>query len=181
MLANTPERYGVLSRALHWLSALIVLALFGVGLVMTELDKQDPLRQQLFFYHMSTGVLLFLLTVVRVIWLKVSPPPPLPGGLAGWERMLTLVVKSLMYLLLLGIPVAGYLIAATAGKPVPFYGLFEIPPLVGESEALHEVFEELHEILAWSLILLALLHIAGALKHRWFDMNEEVDVLRRMT
>ena len=100
--------------------------------------------------------------------------------LDNWEKMLTTVVKSLMYLLMLLIPLAGILIVNTKGNPVNFYGLLELPMLVAENEGLHELMEEVHEVLAFGLLFLVLLHVAGALKHRFYDMGNEIDVMKRM-
>ena len=130
--------------------------------------------------HTSTGVLVLMLAVVRVTWLKISPAPRLPVMMDDWEKTLTTLVKSLMYLLMLLIPIAGILIVNTKGDAVSFYGLFEVPMLTGENKELHELMEEIHELFAFSLLFLVILHIAGALKHRFFDMSKELDVMKRM-
>jgi len=159
MLLNGPDRYGVVSRAIHWITALLFFVMLGVGL--------------------WTGLLVFGLTLFRLLWLVITPPPPLPDTLQAWEILLARFVRILMYVLLLAIPVAGYLNLAYDGQGATFYGLFTIPPLVAENHALHEAFEEVHELLVWSLLFLVLLHIAGALKHR-YELGPGVDVLRRM-
>lgn len=180
MLANTENRYGLFSRAIHGIMLILIFAMLAVGIYMTDLDKTDELRKQLFGLHMSTGVLVLLLAMVRIIWLRVSPAPGLPAMLANWEKMLTTVVKSLMYLLMLLIPIAGILVVNTKGIPVNVYGLFELPMLAAENEGLHELMEEVHEVLAFGLLFLILLHVAGALKHRFYDMGNEIDVMKRM-
>jgi cytochrome b561 len=85
-----------------------------------------------------------------------------------------------MYLLMLLIPIAGILIVNTKGIEVDVYGLFKLPMLTGENEDLHELMEEVHEVLAFSLLFLVVLHVAGALKHRYIDMGNELDVMKRM-
>jgi len=180
MPGNDSQRYSAPSRAIHWLTAVLVFVMIGLGVTMEELEKGDPLRSQLFMLHMSTGVLIVMLTLLRLGWLVVSPGPALPAVLAGWERALARLVKWLLYLGLFAVPAAGYLIAASDARPVPFYGLFEIPPLVAENHDLHELMEEVHEVLAWTLLALVGLHVAGALKHRFLDRNPEADVLGRM-
>ena len=180
MLLNGPDRYGVVSRAIHWITALLFFVMLGVGLWMEELlDDSSALGEQLLFLHQSTGLLVLGLTVLRLLWLIVTPPPPLPETLQAWEILLARFVRILMYVLLLAIPVSGYLNLAFDGHDVTFYGLFTIPALVSENHDLHEVFEEVHELLVWSLLFLVLLHIAGALKHR-YELGPGVDVLRRM-
>ncbi|RMG30949.1 MAG: cytochrome b [Gammaproteobacteria bacterium] len=179
MLTNGPDRYGVVSRALHWFTALLFFGMLVLGLTMASLDDADPLKAQLLFYHQSTGLLIFVLTLARLGWLAFSPPPPLPETLQQWEILLAQAVRILMYLLLLAVPVAGYLTLAYDGQDVRFFGLFPVPALVGQDAVLHEVFEEVHEVLVWTLFLLVVLHIAGAVKHR-LELGPGVDVLRRM-
>jgi cytochrome b561 len=180
VLTNSENRYGLVSRAIHGIMMLLIFGMLGVGMYMTDLEKTDEMRKVLFDLHMSTGVLVLLLAVVRMIWFRVSPPPKLPVALATWEKTLTSVVKYLMYLLMLCIPITGILVVNTKGYAVGFYGLFELPMLTGKNKELHELLEEVHEVLAFSLLLLVVLHIAGALKHRYFDMGNELDVIKRM-
>ncbi len=180
MLTNNEQSYGLVSRGLHGLLMLMIFVMLGVGLYMTELDKTDDLRKQLYALHKSTGVMIFMLVVVRILWLKLSPGPALPSALANWEKILTTVVKSLLYLLMLAIPLSGVLMSNSKGYPVNVYGLFELPMLVGENEGLHEIMEELHGFFAYSLLFLVLLHAAGALKHRFLDTGPNIDVMKRM-
>ena len=180
MLMNSADKYGLVSRAIHGVMLLLVFGMIGVGMYMADLDKADEMRKVLLEMHTSTGVVVLLLAVVRIAWLRVSPAPRLPAALENWEKTLTTVVRSLMYLLMLLIPVAGILAVNTKGVAVGFYGLFELPMLTGENEGLHELMEEVHEILAFSLLFLVVLHVAGALKHRFFDMGNELDVMKRM-
>jgi len=180
MLTNTENRYGLLSRIIHNLMLILIFAMLGVGMYMADLEKTDDLRKALFEKHMATGVLVLTLAVIRIVWLRISPAPRLPVALESWEKTLTTVVKSLMYLLMLLIPIAGILMVNTAGHEISFYGLFNVPMLMGKSKDLHEVFEELHGFLAFSLLFLIVLHIAGSLKHRYFDMGNDLDVIKRM-
>lgn len=180
MLVNSEKSYGLMSRALHGIMLLGIFGLLGVGMYMVDLDKTDELRKQLFGMHISIGVLVLALALARVVWLKVSPAPKLPVGLGNSEKLLTTVSKSLMYLLMLAIPLVGILMVQTKGFPVGFFGLFELPALVGKDEGLHELMEEVHEFLAFSLLFLVLLHVAGALKHRFLDTGPDLDVMPRM-
>jgi len=180
VLTNSENRYGLVSRAIHGIMLLLIFGMLGVGIYMTDLDKTDEMRKVLFGLHMSTGVVVLLLAVIRIIWFRVSPAPKLPAAMETWEKTLTSLVKSLMYLLMLLIPISGILVVNTKGNAVGFYGLFELPMLTGENEGLHELMEEVHEVIAFSLLFLVVLHIVGALKHRYFDMGNELDVIKRM-
>lgn len=176
MLWNTRESYGLITRLLHWGIALLFFALFFVGLYMGELDKTDPLRKQLFALHQSFGMLVFVLTLIRIALARIQPEPMPPAHMGPWEVQFANGVKKGMNLLLLLIPLSGYLIVTTKGYSPIFFGI-EMPILIGENEELHEFFEETHETLAWLLMAIVLLHMAAAWKHHFIDKD---DVLLRM-
>ena len=180
MLTNSVERYGLVSRLLHWLMALLILTMIGIGATMTDLDKEDPLRTQLYTLHKEIGVTILALAVLRILWIQASRPPFLPAALQRWEVVFAESTVGLLYLLMLATPIAGYLMSNTGGKPVSYFGLFELPTLLGENHDLHEALEEVHEILAFTILALVILHVAGALKHRFMDKDPNADVLKRM-
>ena len=180
MLTNNHERYGLISKSLHWLIALLILSLIAVGMYMTELDKEAPLRAQIYGLHKAFGVTVLGLVVLRILWIKLSAPPLLPAALEHWERQLAKTVKVLLYITMLFTPLAGYLMSNAADKPVSFFGLAQLPAFVAPSKELRELFGEAHEILAYTLLTLVILHVVGALKHRLLDRNRDVDVLKRM-
>jgi len=180
MLTNSAERYGAVSRLLHWLMALLILAMIGIGAYMTDLDKEDPLRAQLFTLHKEIGVTILALAVIRILWILVSRPPVMPATLQRWEVVLAKSTVGLLYLLMLATPIAGYLLTNTGGKPISYFGLFDLPSLMAKNHDLHETLEEVHQFLAFSILALVGLHFAGALKHRFLDKDPEADVLKRM-
>lgn len=180
MLTNSANRYGLVSRFLHWVMALLILAMIGLGAYMADLDKEDPLRAQLFSLHKEIGVTILALAVVRILWALAARQPVMPAVLQRWEVILAKSTVGLLYLLMLATPIAGYLMTNTAGKPISYFGLFDMPALMGENHDLHETLEEVHEFLAFSILTLVGLHVAGALKHRFIDKNPEADVLKRM-
>lgn len=180
MLTNTDSRYGLVSRALHWLMALMIVALIAVGLYMSDLDQQDAARAQIYALHKAFGVTVLGLAVLRILWIRISQPPPLPGALQAWEVLLARIVTGVLYLLMIAAPLAGYLMSSAAGKPVSFFGLFTLPALVAENKDLAEALHEVHEFLAWAILALAGLHALGALKHRFVDKDPSADVLGRM-
>ena len=181
MLTNSVERYGQVSRLLHWLMALLILTMIGVGAYMTDLDKEDPLRAQLYTLHKEIGVTLLALAVIQILWILASRPPVLPAALQRWEVILAKSTTGLLYLLMLATPIAGYLMTNTGGKPVSYFGLLDLPALMGENHDLHEFLEEAHGFLAFSMLALVGLHVAGAIKHRLIDRDPEADVLKRMS
>jgi cytochrome b561 len=180
MLMNSAQGYGLVSKALHWLLAIMILTLIGVGMYMTDLDKDAPARAQIYSLHKAFGVTVLGLVLLRVAWIKLSAPPRLPAGLRHWENVLSRVVKVLLYILMLLTPVAGYLMSNAAGKPINWFGLVEMPALLGEDKQWREILGELHEVFAFSMLGLVGLHVAGALKHRFIDKDPRLDVLTRM-
>jgi cytochrome b561 len=180
MLTNSADRYGLISRFLHWMMALLILAMIGVGAYMADLAKEDPLRAQLYTLHKEIGVTLLSLAVIRILWVLVSRAPVMPAALHRWEVILAKSTVGLLYLLMLATPIAGYLMTNTGGKPISYFGLFDMPVLVGENHDLHETLEEVHEFLAFSILALVGLHVLGAIKHRFIDRDPKADVLKRM-
>ena len=117
MLTNSADRYGLVSRSLHWVMALLILAMIGIGAYMTDLAREDPLRAQLYSMHKAVGVTLLGLAVIRILWILVSRPPVMPVALQRWEVVLAKSTVGLLYLLMLATPIAGYLMSNTGGKP----------------------------------------------------------------
>jgi cytochrome b561 len=180
MLTNTADRYGLVSRLLHWLMALMIFIMLGVGTYMADLDKGDPLRPQLFGMHKAVGVTLLMLAVLRILWIFAAGRPTPPRALQPKEILISKAVIGLLYLLMLLTPVAGYLMSNAAGAPVSYFGLFQLPAFIGKSGELREALGELHEILAYGILALVVLHVLGALKHRLLSKDPEADVLKRM-
>jgi cytochrome b561 len=172
MINNTTTQYGAVARALHWWTAIFFFTLFGLGLYMTDLDKTDPLRDQLFSLHISLGILVFGLTLIRIIWKIKQVTPEMPSTMTPSQVKAAKSVYGLLYLLLLFIPISGYVIVATAGKDPSFFGLFTLPNLIGENKELHKTAEEVHELLAYSAMLLVIGHTLMALKHHFIDKDK---------
>lgn len=172
---NNHNNYGAVSIALHWLSAIIILGLFILGLWMVELDYYDAWYKQAPAIHKSIGILLFMLIAVRLLWRLVNPRPepigkPLEKRLAEW-------MHRLLYLLLFTTMIAGYLISTAEGRGIEVFGWFTVPATFYGPEHQEDIAGEVHEILAWLLILLSVGHALAALKHHFVDRD---DTLRRM-
>ncbi|NPA72477.1 MAG: cytochrome b [Gammaproteobacteria bacterium] len=162
-LKNSNDYYGLVSRANHWLSAFIFMALIAVGLYMTGLEK-GPDRLELYQLHKSMGIAIFMLIIMRLIWLKVSPNPEQLSK-TKLEHILGHAVKGILYLAMLGMPISGWIMSNSGGHEVAFFTLFTLPNIVAENHDLHELTETVHGLFGKVLIAVVLLHIAGALKH----------------
>lgn len=171
------QRYHPLLRLIHWFMAATIIGLFAVGFYMTGLEKEDPLRSTLYGLHKSFGALILCLIVVRVIVRLCTAIPVMPKLFATWERGLAHIVHFALYLLMIAVPLSGVWMSNSWGHGVSMFGL-ELPRLFPEDRAIAPQASEIHEILAFVIIGLAVLHVLGALKHRFIDKN---DILHHMT
>src|SRR5512143_2611548 len=176
-MLNNAENYSLLSKGIQWLVALFIIVLIGISIYMADLPKEDPSRLQLFAMHKSFGALVLMLAVVRIIWLRISPAPALPSVFPAKEKEVVSSVKGMLYLLMFLVPVSGIIMSSAAGHPTSFFGLFDLPALVGENKATAGFAHEAHEMLAYAIIAFVALHLAGAIKHRLKDRNGPSDIM----
>ncbi len=169
-------RYTKMAIALHWLAALLVFATFPLGVYMHGLAF-SPFKLKLVSYHKWIGVTIFLLTVVRLVWRTTHTPPPLPETIPLWQQRAADGLHLLLYVLLLVIPISGWLMSSAKGVPVVYLGLVQLPDLVAKDKALGDLLEESHEVLVFGLLLLVVMHVAAALKHHFIEHDA---TLRRM-
>jgi cytochrome b561 len=171
-----PVRYGAIARALHW----IIAALIVVQYVLINLAEDNPSKMQqlaLLARHKSVGMTVLMLAVVRLIWRSINPPPPLPATMKPYERIVAKATHVAFYGLLFALPLAGWLMSSARGYTVSWFGWFSWPNLIAQDKGNFETLKQVHEALAAVLFFLAILHIAAALKHHFWDKD---DVLRRM-
>ncbi|WP_029933364.1 cytochrome b [Thiomicrospira pelophila] len=177
MLTNQANQYGVVQIALHWLIAVTIFGLFGLGLWMVDLTYYSAWYRTAPDLHRSIGVLVVSLMVFRLLWRLANPKVELIPTHKNWERKLAHVTHALMYGLMLLLAISGYMITTAKGQPLHVFDWFSIPAISTGIEYQEDIAGDLHEIFAWSLIGLALLHIAGALKHHFVDRD---NTLKRM-
>lgn len=191
------DRYTKTAILLHWLIALGIFTMFGLGWFMSELPKEAlaQMSYDLFnmgiytwdlakeaspraFYfnlHKSIGVTVLVFILLRVLWRIGHKPPELPAGIKEWESKLSKATHHFLYLLMFAMPLSGLVMAVSSKYGVKWFGMKLIPGI--DSETLRDVFHEVHEIVGITLILIIVLHIAGALKHKIIDKN---DIMKRM-
>jgi cytochrome b561 len=173
---NTTRTWGALSKALHW---LIVLLIINQWLIAQRADSL-PLglaKLQALAWHKSFGMTILMLAVIRLIWRWMNPTPDLTAETKPWERVLAKLSHVLLYGLIFAMPLSGWLMSSAKNFPVSWFKLFQFPDLVQPDEATFHRFRDLHHLLFAVLVVVAALHIAGALKHHFIDKN---DVLKRM-
>lgn len=177
MREASSQGYGGVARALHWLTAVLILTLFALGWYMADLEFTDPDKFRLYQIHKSIGITVFVLAVLRLIWRLTHKAPRWPDHMAGWERMAAAGAHWALYGLILLQPVLGVLQSNAANFPIVFWGGFELPTLIGPSEMAGDILLNLHHLVANVLAGLVLLHIAAALRHH---IQIKDDVLRNM-
>ncbi len=183
-MKNSSTEYGTFSKALHWLMAVIILTLIGVGIYMADLPKESAEQKQYAFQfyglHKSFGVVVLVLLIVRLAWIRISPAPALPAVFESKEKMMVKMLQGFLYILMILVPVSGYLMSNAGGFPINFFGLGELPALIGKSKEMGGIAHEAHEIMGLAMLVLIVLHAAGVVKHRLKDKGGESDILKRM-
>ena len=171
MLRNTPLSWGSLSIALHWLMALLVLGMIAAGVFMTRFAEPfSALQFTLYQWHKSFGMLILVLAAIRLTWrLTGGDVPPLPAGLAPWERAAAHVSHYGLYALLFAMPLIGWVLVSAADIRVPtlLFTVIPLPHLMGPNHLVHEIAEWAHWLGGLAFIGLIALHAGAALKHHF--------------
>ncbi len=176
-LRNTSRRYGIISISLHWIFAIAVYAMFGLGLWMVTLSYYDGWYHQAPELHKSIGVLLMMGLVIRVIWRHISPPPAAPKTHSKFTRISAVAAHITLYALLFALLISGYLISTAEGKPISVFGIFDVPATLADAGSQADIAGVIHLWLAWSVVILSVLHGLAALKHHFINKD---DTLKRM-
>ena len=181
---NTRSRYGFVAASLHWIIVATIIAQYFLAEAAEEQGDGPAGVFSAASIHNSLGIAVLALAVLRILWRVVELPPSAPATMKRYEIALARTVHVAFYFLLFAIPLSGWALATADGQPLSFFGLFDIPqlrigaqlPITGGTLS-EDQLEEAHEILFNILLGLALLHVAAALKHHFFDHD---GVLRSM-
>ncbi|WP_460234756.1 cytochrome b [Aurantivibrio plasticivorans] len=169
-IKNTASGFGLVTILLHWLTAIIAVFLFSLGLYMTGLDYYDPLYHKAPWVHKSIGLIGLGIVLFRLVWRTVNP---LPQSLSksDAERILASVAHFLLYAVLLLIFVSGYLISSADGSAVSLFDWVDFPAVRLGIDNQEDKAGVAHFYLAWGLIAIAALHMLAALKHHFIDKD----------
>ncbi len=177
---NSRTTYTPVAKAIHAITALLVLLNIGWGLHMEHFPGYkhgQPDWNDLLFFHASIGALVFWLTVVRFVWRAKHQPPKEPAAMPAWQKVASKVVHGALYLVLLALPFSGYIHRMAGNHPVSFWGIFNWPMLIDPNEPLRLLTDKIHVALALILIALLVLHLGAVLKHTLIDRD---GILKRM-
>lgn len=169
-------KYSSISKLFHWFIALCVIGMLIVGFFLD--DVPAPFKGTAYMLHKSTGITILFLMILRFIWIHASGKPALPIATPLWEKILSSFVQYGFYLLLIIMPLSGWIMSVAANKIPIYFGMFEAPlPWIGSNKELSKFMANSHEIIAWILIAFITLHILGAFKHHFINKD---NILKRM-
>ena len=168
--------YTPVAKGLHWLMAALILGLLALGLYMSGLPL-SPQKLQLYSWHKWAGVTVFVLVWLRLAWRLTHRPPALPSTMTRAQQALAHAGHALLYVLMVLIPLSGWLMSSAKGFQTVWFGVLPLPDLVGRDKALGEQLQQWHQALNLLLMLSLAGHVAAALWHH-FVLKD--DTLRRM-
>lgn len=178
-LLNNAERYGLVNKAFHWTMFVMILFL----LLMEPLGNYFPRGSEEKFFitwlHISIGMTVFMLVILRLIWKFINPKPDYPGTMPQWQKWTSSAVHSILYTAIILQPIAGMVMVRARGRDVNFFNLFSVPGFAEPNQAVREIAWFIHhDILGHALQLFVIFHILAALYHHFIVKD---NVLKKMT
>lgn len=170
MWKNSTERYGSVSIALHWLMLVLMVAVYATIELREFYPKGSDPREAMKAWHFMLGLSIFGLVWLRLLMRAIAPTPRIVPEQKPLEALLAKLMHWVLYAFMIGMPLVGWLLLSADGKPIPFFGL-QLPPLIGESEALADQLKELHETVGEIGYFLIGLHAAAALMHHYIKRD----------
>jgi cytochrome b561 len=167
--AKTPWRYSIFAIGLHWGSAVVLALVAALGWYMMSIED-DPGAGWYFAQHKSWGLVFALLLVARLVWRLFNRPAPLPVAMPKWQEWLASGTQLLLYVLMVLMPLAGYLGASYSKHGVQLFGI-NLPAWAVVNHDAAEWFFDIHSAMIWVLVTLVAVHVAGALKHSLLDKD----------
>ncbi len=175
-IKNTEDSWGSIAKFFHWSIAILIIGMLLLGLSFSFIDSR-ALKSPLMTIHKSIGFTLIILVILRIVWRFANPTPKLPSTTPRWQAIFAHSSHGLLYLALLIMPLSGMLMSAAHGYGINYFWLFSFSIPFPHNEVLKSILSWTHLITAWTLSILLLAHLAGALKHHFIDKD---NVLRRM-
>jgi len=173
------QKYPLSSRIIHWLMAALIIFMLALGIYMEDFIAKDaPNRMEVYGLHKSLGVVALIFIAIRIINRLVVKAPALPSSMKRIEQTLSHLGHIALYLLMIIVPLSGYLMSNAAGFPVHLFSI-EMPALISNNLDNARIFREIHGTSADAIMFILGLHILAVIKHRFFDKPEN-DVLKRM-
>ena len=173
MWKNSATRYGSLQVALHWLMLVLLVAVYLAMELHENFPKGSDARAFMKALHFMLGISVLIMMAARIAARFSGPTPLIQPQPAGWQELLAKLMHLALYVFMIGMPIAGWLILSGEGKPVPFFGL-ELPALIAKNHDLAETIEHWHkEVGEWAYYLVGL-HAVAALYHHYIVKDNTV-------
>jgi len=182
------ERYTRIAIVFHWVIAAFVVTNIALAWTFKIWDDR-PWTQSVTNTHKTIGITVLGLALMRLLWRIAHRPPPLSPAIARWQAVAARTGHAALYFLIIAMPLSGWIYDSAweyaANVPIDFFGLFEMPRIAwvadmpaGPKKEVDGLFHHVHEWLSYLLYVLLAAHLAGALKHQYFD---RIPTLQRMT
>ena len=167
MIRDSNDNFGIISILFHWLSAVLTLFLFGLGVYLTSYGYYSPDYLKTAHLHYALGIILFGLIAIRLLWRLTSrTPKTLTNSLPA--KISIKLSKFLLYVFLFTILISGYFICTAEGQSINVFGLFQVPSFVLLETSQLNLAGLIHKYIAWVLFGLVILHAGAALVHHFF-------------
>ena len=163
---KTSDRYGSLSIGLHWVMLLLLIAVYACIELRVFFPKGSDLRTALKTWHFMLGVSVFVLVSIRLTVHLINPVDLIESAMPGWSTFISKLMQITLYIFMIGMPLAGWLLLSAEGKPIPFFGL-QLPALISENKDLAELIKEIHATSGTVGYFLIGLHALAALFHHY--------------
>lgn len=170
-LRNSATGYGVVTKLLHWLTAMLILGLVGLGWYMVDLTYFDRWYNESLSWHKALGMIVLGLGLLTLLWRAVSPSPASIESHRPWEKTVGKLVHRTLFVGVLLLPLSGYLVSTSAGKAVSVFGLIDIPAIMTISSDARDIAISIHFYLGYGIAVLAGLHASAAIKHQLIDRD----------
>lgn len=164
---NSLHRYASTTIAFHWIMFILLIAVFSTIEARQLFERGSDGRDTIKAIHYMLGMTVFIL-----VWLRLAarwfagPTPRIEPVPACWQLIISRTIHGLLYALMIGMPIGGYLTLSAAGEPIPFYGL-QLPPLIGENEVLSDQIKDIHKAAGNAAYYLIALHVLAGLYHHY--------------
>ena len=171
------QRYTKTAMLLHWLTALLIIAAFFLGLTMVDIHGITPTKLKYYSWHKWLGVTVLGVAAIRLLWRKANTPPPALASIPAWQHKVADGMHYLLYFFIFAVPISGYLYSYAAGVPVVYLGLFQLPAVIEPNAELKPILKTVHYVLTMTMAGAVVAHALAALKHHFIDRDA---TLKRM-
>ncbi|MET3106094.1 cytochrome b561 [Oxalobacteraceae bacterium GrIS 2.11] len=175
LLHGKMTKYTKTAMLFHWLIALLIIISFCLAVTMVNMPGFSPTKLKYFSWHKWLGVTIFGLSCLRLLWRLGHPAPPYMAIMPGWQKLAASGLHGFLYILILAIPVSGYLYSMAAGIPVIYLGMFPMPVIMDANPELKPLLKEIHFYLNMALLASFIIHALAALKHQFIDKDHTIN------